>query len=161
MSSPKLIPLILFSLTFAFIEASVVVYLRQLLGYTLNFPVIHPETLLNLGVIAFVAPGKWLFPDASLSQTEILREFATLIVLAAFAWGAGSNLKRKLGTFLASFALWDIFYYVFLKILLNWPKSLYDIDVFFLLPVPSVGPVLTALVLSTLFLILGIWLFIE
>jgi hypothetical protein len=124
----KLFPLFIFSLSFAFIEAAVVVYLRKLLGFELNFP--------NIKFIAFVSPCSWLFKDPQLNYIETFRETATLLVLAAFGWTAGNGFRRRLGAFLASFALWDIFYYVFLKLLLNWPTSVWTTDVFSSSPFP-------------------------
>jgi hypothetical protein len=51
-----------------------------------------------------------------------------------------------------AFTVWDLTYYLFLRVLDGWPASVMDRDVFFLIPVAWVGPVLTALVLSTLVL---------
>ena len=41
-----------------------------------------------------------------------------------------------------AFGIWDIFYYVFLKIIYDWPKSLFDWDILFLIPLPWWGPVI-------------------
>lgn len=40
------------------------------------------------------------------------------------------------------------FYYVFLKLTLNWPQSLLTWDILFLIPVPWVGPVLAPVICS-------------
>jgi len=50
----------------------------------------------------------------------------------------------------------DIFYYVFLKIFINWPESLMTMDILFLLPVPWVGPVIAPLILSFLMILLAL-----
>src|SRR5262249_7705272 len=60
----------------------------------------------------------------------------------------GRNLRQAFSGFLVAFGLWDIFYYVFLKLLLGWPDSLLDWDVLFLLPVPWVGPVLAPVLVA-------------
>ena len=48
----------------------------------------------------------------------------------------------KCAYFLYLFGVWDIFYYIWLKVFLDWPASLFTWDVLFLIPVPWVGPVL-------------------
>ena len=55
--------------------------------------------------------------------------------LVAPEWGNGAY-------FLYLFGVWDIFYYIWLKVFLDWPASLFTWDVLFLIPVPWVGPVL-------------------
>ena len=44
--------------------------------------------------------------------------------------------------------MWDIFYYVWLKVLVNWPASIVDWDILFLIPVAWAGPVLAPLLIS-------------
>jgi len=51
--------------------------------------------------------------------------------------------------------VWDIFYYVFLKIICGWPHSLLDWDVLFLLPLPWWGPVLAPVLISLLMILWG------
>ena len=48
-----------------------------------------------------------------------------------------------------SITKWDIFYYVWLKVLLNWPATLLDWDVLFLIPVAWASPVLYPVLVST------------
>ena len=54
--------------------------------------------------------------------------------------------------FVFVFGVWDIFYYVWLKILMNWPQSWWEWDVLFLIPTvwlgPWISPVLIALLLT-------------
>jgi len=122
-----LIWITIFSVAMAFLESSVVVYLREIMY-----------------------PGGFSFPLASfeghLAVTEILRELSTLIMLAAVAFIAGRTFSRTLAWFVYSFAVWDIFYYVFLKLLVGWPASLLEWDILFLLPVTWTGPVLSPLI---------------
>jgi hypothetical protein len=63
-------------------------------------------------------------------------------MLATVGIAAGRTRVGKLAYFLYLFGVWDIFYYVWLKVFLGWPDSLLTWDVLFLIPVPWVGPVL-------------------
>ena len=72
---------------------------------------------------------------------------------------AGRTRRERLGAFLIGFATWDITYYLFLRIIDDWPSSLLTKDVFFLIPVAWIGPVITPLVISAALLVLGIRLY--
>ncbi len=147
--------LIIFGITFAFIESSVILYLHQLLSHhPLNLAANY-TILLNLGFIAFVKPQDISLINSHFTSVEMIREFSTLIVIGCFAYLAGQTIKQKLGAYLIAFAIWDIFYYLFLALILGWPTSLLDLDIFFLLPVPWIGPVITPLIISTLLFLLG------
>lgn len=74
---------------------------------------------------------------------------------------ASSNRRQYIGAFMVSFACWDIMYYVFLRVLDNWPSSLLTKDIYFLIPVTWVGPVITPLVISTVLLILGSRMYLK
>jgi hypothetical protein len=50
--------------------------------------------------------------------------------------------------FLFAFGVWDIFYYVALKLLIGWPASLLTWDILFLIPVSWLGPVLAPVICS-------------
>ena len=52
-----------------------------------------------------------------------------------------SHRSGKFAFFLFLFGVWDIFYYIWLKVFIHWPASLLTWDVLFLIPVPWVGPV--------------------
>ena len=54
-----------------------------------------------------------------------------------------------------AFGVWDIFYYVFLKVMYGWPASLFDWDVLFLLPLPWWGPVLAPVSIAVLMIVWG------
>jgi len=129
----------LFSIAMGMLESAVVVYLRELY---------YPE--------GFAFPLKMM--SASLIVTEILREIATLIMLIAIGFLAGRTKTEKFGYFIYSFAVWDIFYYVFLKLLLNWPDSLLTLDILFLLPTTWVGPVITPILLSFAMIALALYI---
>jgi hypothetical protein len=123
-----------------FMETAVVVYLRKIYyagGF--NFPLIPVS------------------PDIAL--TEFLREAATIIMLIGIGVLAGKNAVQRFAFFLFCFAIWDIFYYVFLKMLLHWPDSLFTWDILFLIPVPWVGPVLAPCIISISMIIFAFVLF--
>ncbi|TAJ09415.1 hypothetical protein DMA11_19925 [Marinilabiliaceae bacterium JC017] len=119
-----------------FLEAIVVVYLRAIaypLGFT--FP---------------LSP----VPD-KIIHTEIIREICTLIMLIGIAWLAGHHLWTRLAYFIFAFAIWDITYYLALKLFLNWPPTLHTWDVLFLIPIVWAGPVLAPLICSVTMLLLA------
>ncbi len=86
---------------------------------------------------------------------EVVREFATLVMLLAVGILAGRNWRSRLGYFAIAFGVWDIFYYVFLKVLCGWPHSLLDWDVLFLIPVPWWGPVAAPVLIALLLILWG------
>ena len=123
-----------------FLEAAVVVYIRELLypdGF--NFPLKGMKSMVIL--------------------TELVREAATIFMIWGIAIIASKNRHMRFGWFLYVFALWDIFYYVFLKIILDWPQSWFTWDVLFLIPVVWVGPVLAPVILCLFMLLL--WFIIH
>ena len=72
---------------------------------------------------------------------ELVREAATLVMLAAVGALSGRTLRARCGYAAVAFGVWDIFYYVWLKIMYGWPTSPFDWDILFLLPLPWWGPV--------------------
>jgi hypothetical protein len=117
------------AIAFGFVESSVVVYLRA---------IYYPD--------GFTFPLK-LIGEHHLA-VEIVRESATLVMLAGIAVLAGKTGWQRFGYFLIAFGVWDIFYYIWLKILLGWPSSFTDWDVLFLIPLPWIGPVLAPVLVS-------------
>lgn len=115
-----------------------------------NHKVVPSDVSFSLGFISFLKPSSAVLITSTkeLLSLELWREAATIIMLGSLAWATANKLKEKLAYFLLAFGVWDIFYYVFLRILVDWPKTLFDFDVFFLIPVPWVGPVITPLVIS-------------
>lgn len=120
----------------AYLESAVVVYMRALY---------YPE--------GFTFPLQPI--DLNLVTTELFRELATLIMLLGAGIMAGRKPLEKFGFFIYTFAVWDIFYYVFLKLLLGWPESLLTWDILFLIPTTWVGPVLGPIVNSITMIILA------
>jgi hypothetical protein len=69
-----------------------------------------------------------------LGQVELVREAATLVMLATLGMLAGRTRRAQAGYTAIAFGVWDIFYYVFLRMIGDWPRSLFDWDILFLLP---------------------------
>jgi hypothetical protein len=127
----------LFSVAMAYAEAVVVVYLRGLFHPGgLVFPLPH-------------IPAFYLVVEAG-------REAATLLMLAAAAALAFRAPRDRAACFFFCFGLWDIGYYLWLKLLIDWPRSLLDWDILFLIPLPWVGPVLSPLLVSVLLIAAGL-----
>jgi len=143
-----LLALFLFGASFAYVEAAVVVYLRPLYeplheryhpGFEKGelFPLLRMEELEAAG------------PEAKRCLlVELGREAATLVILAAAALAASRNFHQWFAGFVLAFGVWDLFYYVFLKLLLGWPASWMEWDLLFLLPVPWAGPVLAPVLVA-------------
>jgi len=118
----------------AYLESAVVVYLRE---------IYYPD--------GFAFPLQEITPI--IYFTEIGREVATIIMLFAVSH-IMSKTKRELFAFFSfNFAVWDIWYYIWLKILLNWPDSFFTWDILFLIPIPWVAPVLAPILISVLLII--------
>ena len=118
-----------FGVAMAFMEAAIVVYLRALYypeGFSFPLAVIPRDILL----------------------VEVMREAVTIVMIASVAILAARKFYGRMAVFFYVFAVWDIFYYVFLKTLLGWPASFLEMDVLFLIPVVWAGPVLAPLICS-------------
>src|SRR5260370_2822247 len=88
---------------------------------------------------------------------EIGREAATIVMLAAVALAVARNAGDWAAAFVITFGTWDITFYVFLKLLLGWPASIFTWDILFLIPVPWVGPVLAPVLVSAAMIAAGVW----
>ena len=91
----------------------------------------------------------------TLGRVELVREAATLVMLFTLGALAGRTWRSRLGYSAVAFGIWDLFYYVFLKLISGWPASLFDWDVLFLLPVPWWGPVLAPMCIAVLMIVWG------
>lgn len=148
------IKLAIFSVAFGFVEASVVVYLRHLLGA--SQPAISPNGILFLVPgIAFLEPRTALeiITDTQILNVERIREASTVVMLASIAALSGKNFSQKIAYFFFIFGIWDIFYYIFLNLTIGWPKSPTDLDIFFLLPTPWVGPIVVPIAMSSVLIV--------
>jgi len=138
----KFILLFIYAAAMANIEAAVVVYLRELY---------YPE--------GFSFPLKLI--SNKILLIEILREFSTIVMLVGITYLCGKSFLERFFYFIYTFGVWDIFYYVWLKIFLNWPPSLSTDDLLFLIPVPWIAPVYAPVIISIsmiLFSIVSIYL---
>jgi hypothetical protein len=90
-----------------------------------------------------------------LGPVELVREAATLVMLLAVGGIAGRTRTTRLGYTAIAFGIWDICYYLFLKIICDWPKSLFDWDVLFLIPLPWWGPVIAPISIALLMIVWG------
>jgi hypothetical protein len=133
----KLASLFLFAIAMAFAEAAVVVYLRALY---------YPE---GFSIILKDLPSLHV-------RMETFRELATVLMLIAVARVAGRRGWERFGYFMILFGIWDLFYYFWLKIAINWPASFTDWDVLFLIPLPWVGPVIAPVLVSLVLIFAGI-----
>ncbi len=153
--------LLLFGIAFGYVEAAVVFYLRKIIHFHSNYDLTKYHVILNLKFITFVDPIQALLINSKINEVEVVREAATIVMLFCLAVLVGKNKLQKLAVFMIGFATWDLAYYLFLKILDNWPRSLFTKDVFFLIPVTWIGPILTPLIISSLILIGGIFLYVK
>jgi hypothetical protein len=114
--------LVVYAIAMGYLEAAVVVYLRALY---------YPE--------GFSFPLEPM--DARILAVEVGREAATLVMILAVAWAASKSAWQILTGFALVFGVWDLVYYVGLKALLNWPASITEPDILFLIPSVWIGPV--------------------
>lgn len=128
---------VLFAAAMAWVEAAVVVDLRTLVDRMQPYQTNPLPSSANLG------------------QTELVREAATLVMLGAVGWLAGRTWRSRLGLALVAFGVWDILYYVWLRVICGWPHTLLDWDLLFLLPLPWWGPVLAPMLISGLMILGG------
>jgi hypothetical protein len=136
MTNRKLFLVSLFAIAMAYLESAVVVYLRAMYGIEDLVRDINFET----DIYTFI---------------EIGREAATIIMLATVSLIAGSKWLHKIGYFFLSFGIWDIFYYIWLYIFIQWPESILEWDVLFLIPLPWWGPVIAPVLISIVLISIG------
>jgi len=139
----KFFIVVLFSIAFAYIESSVVVYLRGLL---------HPAGFsFPINNISLTDPI-----TRPLLLTEIGREAATMVLILTCAALAGINRQQRFAYFLTIFAVWDIFYYVWLRVLIMWPISIMDWDILFLIPRTWASAVLYPVIIAFTILVFAV-----
>jgi len=116
-----------YAIAMALLEAVVVVYIRGLLQVTNDRVALGP-----------------------CAKMEMWREVATLVMLVAVGWLAGRRAPDRLAYGLFAFGVWDIWYYIWLKVLIDWPATLLDWDILFLIPLRWWGPVLSPVLIAAL-----------
>ena len=152
-----IVALLLFGTAFGYLEAAVVSYLRLLHEPARQrfYPGRSPADLFPLLTLEQLHAA-----DANQGRTlvaEIGREVATILMLAAVALAVARNAGEWAAAFVIAFGVWDITFYIFLKLLLDWPASLFTWDILFLVPVPWVGPVLAPVLVSAVMILAGAW----
>jgi hypothetical protein len=138
--SARLLWLAAYALGMALVEAAIVVHLRQL-----YYPA-DPRMLFPLNLLT---------PDDL--RLEIARELATILMIASVAILSERGFMRVFAAFVYVFGLWDLGYYAWLRIFLDWPRSWLEWDVLFLIPWPWLGPWLAAAGVALLFTFWGGW----
>jgi hypothetical protein len=148
--------LFLFGISFGYVEAAVVVYLRAIYdpvrarlhperGPNDLFPLITPEQLAAAGP-----------ENPRRLAIEIGREAATMLMLGAVALAVARNLQEWMAAFVIVFGVWDIAFYAFLKLMIHWPETLGTWDILFLIPLPWVGPVWAPVLVALSMIVCGL-----
>ena len=148
--------LFLFGISFGYVEAAVVVYLRAIYDPVRQrihperksgdlFPLITPQQLADAGP---ENPRRLLI--------EIGREAATMVMLGSVALAVARNFHQWFAAFAIVFGVWDITFYAFLKLMIHWPESLSTWDILFLIPLPWVGPVWAPVLVALSMIVCGL-----
>jgi hypothetical protein len=127
----------LYAAAMAWVESAVVFYIRYHINRLVPY---QPDPLPIVN---------------ALGTAEIVRELATMIMLATVGWLAGRNWRTRIGFSLLAFGIWDIAYYVWLVPLTGWPQSITDWDILFLIPLPWWGPVWSPVSIAILMVLYG------
>jgi hypothetical protein len=125
----KILLLVVFAAAMGYLEAAVVVYLRE---------IFYPE--------GFAFPIKVI--TINLALVELGREAATIIMLLAVAFLVERAGRARFICFMLLFGIWDIAYYLWLWVTISWPQSVLTWDLLFLIPVIWTGPVLAPVLVS-------------
>jgi hypothetical protein len=132
-----------FAIAFAWVEGAIVVYLREIyFGGSFSFPVVMEWREGELVV-------------DRLMRIEFVREIATILMLVAVGWAAGSTSWQRFCFFMIAFGIWDIFFYIWLRIMVGWPESIMTWDLLFFVPLPWVGPVITPVLIAMAMTVAG------
>ncbi len=127
---------VIFSVAFAWVESAVVVYLRK----------IYFDGVFKFPLVIVWEEGKHIIDP--LIQIEFGREIATIIMLVAIGYVTGKSKLQRFCFFMIAFGIWDIFYYLWLYVMVGWPGSLLTWDLLFYVPLPWVGPVITPVLIA-------------
>lgn len=127
-----------------------VVYLR-----TIGGPVRAAAGLPSQELFPLLQVGQLSPATLTLVKIELAREAATLIMLAALAAVLARDTRTWLGAFVLAFGVWDLTFYLWLRVLIGWPASLLTWDLLFLLPVPWAAPVLAPCIVAATMAIFG------
>lgn len=133
-------------------EGVVVVYIREIL--TKIAPDITKFTIQQLSKPLIITGGKY-----SLIFIEKTREISPILIILSISILCEKKILRKIACFFWIFAIWDLFYYITLKILTNWPDSFKTIDCLFLIPQPWIAPIWVPLSIMLIFLLTSGYIF--
>lgn len=140
----------IFGISFGLIESVVVIYLRASTGLLPGvegtiFDIWRSavEISYNQQILATELP-------ISLLTIEFVREIGTAVMIISVAFLAAKNLRDRIAVAFWISAIWDIFYYLWLYILVRWPQSYTTQDLFFLIPEPWFGQVWFPILVSGL-----------
>src|SRR6266568_2626593 len=89
----------LFASAMAWVESAVVFYIRTMVDRIEPY---QPDPLPLIG---------------TLGPVELARELATLIMHFTVGWLAGRTWRARFGYMAISFGIWDICYYIFIKVI--------------------------------------------
>jgi hypothetical protein len=126
----------LFAIAFAWVEGAVAAYLRQ----------IYYDSSFSFPIVVNWKDGKLVMDQ--LMCIEFVREIATIVMLVLIGLVAGKNALQRFSLFMVAFGIWDIFYYIWLWVMIGSPEGLLTWDILFLVPLPWVGPVITPVAIS-------------
>jgi len=98
---------IAFAVAMGYLEAAVVVYLRAAIGLDV------------VGFVPLADPADF----EAFAAIEVVRELATLVMIASVGWLAGRSGLERLAWAAVVFGTWDIVYYVGLWAAIGWPPS--------------------------------------
>jgi hypothetical protein len=129
-----------FAIAMAWVEAASVFYIRALVDRIEPYQT-NPLPLETM--------------TGALGYVELWREAATLVMIATLGALAGRTWRVRAGYAALAFGVWDIFYYVFLRLISGWPRTLLDWDILFLLPLPWWGPVLAPVSIALVMILWG------
>jgi hypothetical protein len=148
--------LFLFGISFGYVEAAVVVYLRAI--YDPIRQRLHPERkpsdlfpMITRQELAAAGPE-----NSRRLVIEVGREAATMLMLGAVALAVARNFHQWFAAFVIVFGVWDISFYAFLKLMIHWPESLNTWDILFLIPLPWVGPVWAPVLVALTMIVCGL-----
>jgi hypothetical protein len=128
---------VFYALAMAWVESAVVFYLRFHMDRLIPY---QPHPLPQIGGFALA---------------EIVREVATMVMLATVGCLAGKTWRSRFAFALLAFGVWDIAYYIWLVPLTGWPRSILEWDILFLIPLPWWGPVWSPVSIATLMILFG------
>jgi hypothetical protein len=148
--------LVLFGIVFGYVEAAAVTYVR--VGYQPIHQRLHPDTAPD-DLFPLITLDQWAHeghPYVQQPLLEVAREVGTLLVVALVAAGGARDVRQWFAGFVLAFGVWDVFYYLWLAVLIGWPRSLLDWDLVFAFPVPWASPVLAPLLVAVTMVAAGV-----